>query len=87
MPIVMMICGVLLALFGGGCTIASLIGMQIYEQAGNLLVLWLFVRWLLLGLAPMVGGFLLFQYGSKIDREKRGKAIAEVKPPNQDGAP
>ena len=53
--------GLLLMLFGGGCTIVFI------AVDGDSELLWL---WLILGLAPLVRGLFLFRYGLKRDRER-----------------
>ena len=69
MPIFLMIIGLLLILFGGGCTIVFI------AVDGDLEFLWL---WLALGLAPLIGGFFLIRYGLRLLRERR------VRRPNGD---
>ena len=64
MPIFLMIIGLLLILFGGGCTIVFI------AVDGDLEFLWL---WLALGLAPLVGGFFLIRHGLKFLRERRAE--------------
>ncbi len=65
MPILLMIIGLLLILFGGGCTV---IFFGVGPDSEFLLL------WLALGLAPLVGGILLFRHGLRRDRERR-KAV------------
>ena len=67
MPIFLMIIGLLLILFGGGCTV---IFVGTGAESEFLLL------WLVLGLAPSVGGLFLFHYGLEFLREGR------VQPPN-----
>jgi Flp pilus assembly protein TadB len=62
MPILLIIIGLLLILFGGGCTIVFI------AVDGDLEFLWL---WLALGVAPLVGGFFLIRYALKLLRERR----------------
>jgi uncharacterized membrane protein len=62
MPILLVIIGLLLILFGGGCTIVFI------AVDGGLEFLWL---WLALGVAPLVGGFFLIRYALKLLRERR----------------
>jgi hypothetical protein len=62
MPILLMILGLLLILFGGGCT------MIFFGVGAETDFLWF---WLGLGVAPLVGGFLLVRYGLRLRRERR----------------
>jgi len=62
MPILLIIIGLLLILFGGGCTIVFI------AVDGDLEFLWL---WLALGVAPLVGGFFLIRYALKLLHERR----------------
>jgi hypothetical protein len=62
MPILLMILGLLLILFGGGCT------MIFFGVGAETDFLWL---WLGLGAAPLVGGFLLVRYGLRLRRERQ----------------
>jgi hypothetical protein len=60
MHVFLMIIGLLLILFGGGCTIVFI------AVDGDVEFRWL---WLALGLAPLVGGFFLIRHGLKLNRE------------------
>jgi UPF0716 family protein affecting phage T7 exclusion len=71
MPIFLMIIGLLLILFGGGCTIVFI------AVDGDIEFLWL---WLALGLAPLVGGFFLIRHGLRLLRERRAQAPNGDKP-------
>lgn len=71
MPIFLMIIGLLLILFGGGCTIVFI------AVDGDIEFLWL---WLALGLAPLVGGFFLIRYGLRLLRERRTQTPNGDKP-------
>lgn len=62
MPILLMILGLLLVLFGGGCT---LIFFGMGPDSEFLLL------WLALGAAPLAGGFLLVRYGLRLRRARR----------------
>jgi hypothetical protein len=64
MPILLMILGLLLILFGGGCT---LIFFGMGPDSEFLLL------WLGLGAAPLVGGLLLVRYGLRLRRERRAQ--------------
>ena len=64
MPIFLMIIGLLLVLFGGGCTVIF------FGVGPDTEFLWL---WLGLGVAPLVGGFFLIRHGLKLLRERRAQ--------------
>jgi len=64
MHVLLMIIGLLLILFGGGCTIVFI------AVDGDREFLWL---WLALGVAPLVGGFFLIRHGLKLNRERRAQ--------------
>lgn len=64
MPILLMILGLLLILFGGGC---SVIFFGMGPDSEFLLL------WLGLGVLPLVGGFLLVRYGLKLRRERQAQ--------------
>ena len=64
MPILLIIIGLLLILFGGGCTIVFI------AVDGDIEFLWL---WLTLGVAPLVGGFFLIRHGLRLSRERRAQ--------------
>jgi hypothetical protein len=71
MPVLLIILGLLLLLFGGGCTL-------IFFGAGptsEFLLLWLG-----LGVAPLVGGFLLIRYGLRLRRERQAQLSDGDKP-------
>jgi hypothetical protein len=63
MPVFLIVIGVLLALFGGGCTVLFF-GM---EAPSDFLALWLG-----LGLAPLAGGILLIRQGIRLQGSRRG---------------
>ncbi|MDO8353084.1 MAG: hypothetical protein Q7T14_06445 [Aestuariivirga sp.] len=71
MPILLMILGLLLILFGGGCTVIFL-GVGAETD-----FLWL---WLTLGVAPLVGGFFLVRYGLRLRRERQAQLPDRDKP-------
>jgi hypothetical protein len=73
MHVLLIVLGLLLILFGGGCTIVFM-GMGGDSE--------FFMLWLVLGLAPLVGGYFLFRHGLRRDREKRKAAAAP--PANSD---
>ena len=62
MSVFLMIMGLLLVLFGGGCTVIF------FGVGPDSEFLWL---WLALGVAPLVGGFLLVRYGLRLRRERQ----------------
>ena len=66
MHVLLMVIGVLLILFGGGCTVLFA-GMGGDSE--------FFLLWLALGLVPLVGGFFLFRHGLQRDRERRKAAV------------
>jgi hypothetical protein len=80
MHVLLIVLGLLLLLFGGGCTLIGLaVAMDDPQSMFSDVGLWLSI-WLPLGLAPLVAGYFLFRQGLKIDRRKR----AEAKPPEPD---
>ena len=62
MYVLLFVFGLLLVLFGGGCTVLFF-GMEARSE-----FLWL---WLALGLAPLVGGLFLIRHGLRLHREKQ----------------
>jgi hypothetical protein len=81
MHVLLIILGLLLLLFGGGCTLL-LIGTYGSDPSHIQFDLSLILSlWLPLGLLPLVGGWFIFRHGLKIDRQKR-KAMSglETKP-------
>ena len=71
MPIFLMILGLLLVLFGGGCTVIF------FGVGAETDFLWL---WLGLGAAPLVGGLLLVRHGLRLRRERQVQLPNGVKP-------
>ena len=69
MYVLLIVVGLLLILFGGGCT------MIFFGVGPDSEFLWL---WLVLGGAPLVGGTLLVRYGLKLRR------VRQVQRPNGD---
>ena len=61
MPVLLMILGRLLILFGGGCTVIFF-GMGPDSE--------FVLLWLGLGVAPLVGGLLLARYGLRLRRKR-----------------
>ena len=74
MSILYVIIGVLLMVFGGGWTILYL-GFEIYEAYVEF-----FPHWLVLGLAPVAGGYFLMRYGLTLGREKRTQPSSRGRP-------
>lgn len=64
MPILLMILGLLLIVFGGGCTV---IFFGVGPDSEFLLL------WLGLGVAPLVGGVFLVRYGLGLRRERQAQ--------------
>lgn len=64
MPVLLMILGLLLILFGGGCTV---IFFGVGAETDFLLL------WLGLGVAPLVGGFFLVRYGLRLRRGRQAQ--------------
>lgn len=74
MYILYVILGVLLMGFGGGWTILYL-GFEIYEA-----YIEFFPHWLVLGLAPLAGGYFLMRHGLRLGRENRAQPSSGDKP-------
>jgi hypothetical protein len=80
MPIVLIIFGALLLLFGGGCTLIMLVVMV--QDPSNV---WSNLQdvvpfWIPLGLLPLVIGGLLVRWGVKWRRAKQVKPVDHVDP-------
>ncbi len=74
MHVLLIVIGLLLLLFGGGCTLIGL-GLIVWEPQNFARDMETIVSiWLPFGLAPLVGGYFLFRQGLKIDRQRRQKA-------------
>jgi len=71
MPILLMILGLLLILFGGGCTLIF------FGMGPDSEFLWL---WLGLGALPLAGGFFLVRYGLRLRRARRAQLPDGDKP-------
>lgn len=85
MHILAIVFGLLLIMFGGGCTLIFLFGgitdpRSMFSDMGLFLTLWI-----PLGLLPLAGGIPLFRWGLKADRAKR-QAAAAPKPPSEPGS-
>ena len=71
MPIVLIIFGVLLLLFGGGCTMI-MVGILVEDPEHAWSTLQEVIPfWMPLGLLPLIIGGLLFRWGVKSRRAKR----------------
>ena len=71
MHVLLIVIGLLLLLFGGGCTLIGLVvGLQDPSSMFSDMALLASV-WLPFGLVPVVGGYFLFRAGVRIDRRKR----------------
>lgn len=76
MPVLLIIFGLLLMLFGGGCTLI-VGGLFISDPSGSFGDLGsILPMWLGIGLAPLIGGIFVFRLGLKLDRERRRAAQA-----------
>ncbi len=74
MHVLYIVIGLLLMLFGGGCTV--IVGGIFISDPNSILndIASIFPLYLLVGLAPLAGGFFLFRHGLRIDRQKRQAA-------------
>jgi hypothetical protein len=81
MHMLLIIIGLLLLVFGGGCTLIGL-GVIVYDPRGALNDPGLLATiWVPLGLLPLIAGWFLYRLGVKIDRQKlKAKAEPEAKP-------
>ena len=83
MHILLIVFGLLLILFGGGCTVV-LGGMMVTDPGSfsSDFALMLSI-WLPMGLAPLALGIWLFRVGLRKDREKRqaAKTATDATPP------
>jgi hypothetical protein len=73
MHILLIVLGLLLMLFGGGCTLVFAV-LGVGSPANFLGDMSLLLSlWLPLGLAPLVGGFFLVRVGLKADRDRKAR--------------
>jgi hypothetical protein len=78
MPVLFIVVGLLLMLFGGGCALLAG-GIFISDpkillnDLSSLVPLYLGVA-----IAPLVGGFFLFRHGLRLDRERRRSGQAKT---------
>lgn len=78
MHILLFVFGLILLLFGGGCTL--IFGGLIASDPAIIGDAMSVPIWLALGLAPLVGGFYLFRRGLRVYRQKRTKALSKEAP-------
>ncbi len=78
MPVLFIVLGLLLMLFGGGCTLIA--GGVLFSDPGMIMndLASIVPLYLAIGLAPLVGGFFLFRHGLRRDRERRQVAKAQI---------
>jgi hypothetical protein len=82
MHVILIIIGLILVVFGGGCTL--IVGGLVLADPGSLIndpmeVLSLGGG---MGLLPLAIGIALFRWGLRIDREKRNAARTNLPPPD-----
>jgi TRAP-type C4-dicarboxylate transport system permease small subunit len=83
MHVLLIIFGLLLIVFGGGCTLI-VGGVTISDPSSATSDLaTILPLWLVLGLLPLAAGIWLFRAGLRIDREKRQSA--RIPPPAGSG--
>ncbi|MCB1380407.1 MAG: hypothetical protein KDK89_18870 [Alphaproteobacteria bacterium] len=88
MQVIAIILGLLLLIFGGGCTLIFLFGLVSDTRSMLSDVPLLLTLWIPLGLLPLGLGWLLFRYGLRKDREKRkARSPAAVEDPPQEPLP
>ena len=81
MHVLVMIAGLLLLLFGGGCTL-FVVGLGVFDFRNFINDLPNVLPILLpFGLLPLAVGWLLFRWGLNRDRAKRKAAAARFNPP------
>ncbi len=83
MPVLLIVIGLLLMLFGGGCALlAGGIFMSdpkiLMNDLPSLVPLYLGVA-----IAPLVGGYFLFRHGLRQDRAQRQAAKAKIEDTNK----
>ena len=78
MPVLFIVIGLLLMLFGGGCTL--IVGGVLLSDPSMIMndIASIFPLYLAIGLAPLVGGFFLFRHGLRQDRDRRRAAKAKI---------
>jgi len=87
MHVLAIVFGLLLIMFGGGCTLIFLFAAlsdpaSLFNDIGMYLVIWL-----PLGLLPLAGGLPLFRWGLKADRAKRQAAAQAAAAPTPSPEP
>lgn len=87
MHVILIVIGLILMLFGGGCTL--IVGGLVISDPQSMLNDPLSVLGLGggLGVLPLVIGLLLFRTGMRIDREKRKAGVVKQAEPTKDGSP
>jgi hypothetical protein len=80
MHVLAIIFGLLLLLFGGGCTLIFLFGMVTDARSMLSDVPLLLTLWVPLGLLPLAVGYWLFRLGLRISR-RRQEAAGAPQPP------
>ncbi len=86
MHVILIVIGLLLLVFGGGCTLIFLIGGVIDPSSMMADVPLLLTMWVPLGLIPGGLGWLLFRRGLRIDREKRKSTVIPESVPPESGS-
>jgi hypothetical protein len=78
MPVLFIVIGLLLMLFGGGCSL--IVGGVLLSDPSMIMneLASIFPLYLAIGLAPLVGGFFLFRHGLRQDRERRQAAMTKI---------
>jgi hypothetical protein len=77
MHVILIVIGLLLMLFGGGCAV-SVLAIGMVDPRSMINDFWNFLLFGgVLGVLPMLVGFLLFRKGLRIDKERR-KAAKEM---------
>lgn len=79
MHVLLIVIGLLLALFGGGCVL--IVGFFFIQDPASIIsdlesTGYLFA---MLGVLPLAAGLMLFRFGLKIDREKRARAAEKFR--------
>jgi integral membrane sensor domain MASE1 len=79
MHVLLIVIGLLLALFGGGC-VAFVAVLAIADTRSFISSLWETMPLVsMFGLLPLAAGLVLFRFGMKIDRDKRKKVADDFR--------
>lgn len=79
MHVLLIIIGLLLALFGGGCVAFTAV-LAIADMRSFISSFWETMPIVsMFGLLPLAAGLILFRFGLKIDRKKRARAAEEFR--------